>query len=301
VRRLATTTARSLATTTTDGTHIHWQRVTPRRGVAPDTLPLLLVHGFACGSEDWGSLPRALATKSQREVLTFDNRGVGKSSAPPGPYTVDMLAADALHVLDQAEVPRAHVLGISLGGMIAQTLALAQPERVHGLILGCTTHGGREATPVPEAFISLAAAWVAEETADANESPSVDDFLGWMLPADVVAQPSGAQLLEHLKHYFKQTPRTHAGLQGQLAAMGRFNSTKRLADLARHRCLVVAGTLDEVMPPPNAASLHRRIPGAQLELRDGAGHFFWAHQPAECSAMLARFCDEADADALRRS
>ena len=286
-RRLASTAA-------ADGVRINWQKFTPRKGVNPGATPLLLIHGFACGADDWGSLARAIATKSNREVLSFDNRGVGGSSSPSGPYTVDLMAQDALQVLDSANVARAHVLGISLGGMIAQTLALAAPERVHGLVLGCTTHGGREAPAPAGDFVSLAMRWAGDDSCPPNENVAVDDFLSWMLPAEAAATPSGAQLVEHLKQFFRQTPRTAVGLQGQLAAMGRFNSTEKLVALGRHPTLVIAGDADAVVPAANSESLHRRIPGAELVMRPGAGHFFWADKPAECSATLAAFLSRCD-------
>ena len=204
------------------------------------------------------------------------------------------MAADALQVLDSAEVASAHVLGISLGGMIAQEMALARPERVRGLVLGCTTHGGRDAHAIPEVFVHLCMSWAAE--ADPNASALLDDFIGCMLPAEVAATPAGATLVAHFKEAFQHTRRSSTGLLGQVAAMGRFNSTKRLEALGRHRTMVIAGERDAVVPPANSASLHARIPAAELELRQDAGHFFWAHKPAEVSSLLAAFLERCDED-----
>ena len=270
------------------------------RTVEANSTPLLLIHGFGCGAEDWGSLPRAIATRSKRAVLSFDNRGIGQSPHTPGPYNIDQLAADALQMLDDANIPRAHVMGISLGGMIAQTLALSNPERVHGLILGCTMHGGREAIPVPQGFFDLCAKWAAE--AEPNTSPQVDAFLEHMLPPVIEGRPGSrltpeerkAQLMVQFKESFMQTQRTPIGLSAQLAAMGRFNTTKRLHELERHPTLVISGDLDEVMPVANAESLHKRIPKSRLQIWEGAGHFFWAHKPAEVAGLLGQFLSECD-------
>ena len=135
---------------------IAWQRHRPR-GAATDATPLLLIHGFACGMHDWGALPKLLAAKSGRDVITFDNRGVGGQYdwAPEGPYSVAQMAADALRVVDTAKLEKVNVMGVSLGGLIAQHLALEHAERTNALILGGTTHGGREATPPPASFMSL--------------------------------------------------------------------------------------------------------------------------------------------------
>ncbi len=93
------------------------------------------------GSRSWTALAERF------EVILFDNRGIGESDAPPGPYTAAEMAADVVQVLDEAGVERAHVLGTSLGGMVAQELALTSPERVDRLVLACTTPGGAGAVP----------------------------------------------------------------------------------------------------------------------------------------------------------
>ena len=160
---------------------IAWRRVTPRV-VAPGAVPLLLVQGFGCGHADWGALPKALASRSKREVLSFDHRGLGESDAPVGPYTMAELASDALGVLDEANIPKATLLGISLGGMVAQTAALERPDRVHALVLGCTTHGGREASPPAPDFVSLCEQW--SSAPEPNASPLVEGFTRLMLPPE---------------------------------------------------------------------------------------------------------------------
>ena len=125
---------------------IAWER----RGAGE---PLLLIHGL--GYARWGWEPVLEQLARSFGVILFDNRGIGESDAPPGPYTVPELAADALQVLDEAGVERAHVLGTSLGGMVAQELALASPQRVDRLVLACTTPGGPESFPMPERTVQL--------------------------------------------------------------------------------------------------------------------------------------------------
>jgi len=112
---------------------IAWER----HGSGP---PLLLIQGL--GYARWGWEPVVDGLARSFELLLFDNRGIGESDAPPGPYTVVELADDAAQVLDEAGVERAHVLGTSLGGMVAQELALGRPQRVEKLVLVCTTPGG---------------------------------------------------------------------------------------------------------------------------------------------------------------
>ena len=115
--------------------------------------PLLLIHGL--GYARWGWEPVVEPLARSFDVILFDNRGVGESDAPPGPYTAAELADDAVQVLDEAGVERAHVVGTSLGGMVAQELALGHPERVERLVLACTTPGGPQAFPMPQRSVDL--------------------------------------------------------------------------------------------------------------------------------------------------
>ena len=119
---------------------IQWHRFTPKV-LKPGAAPLLLIHGFGCGAADWGAWPKVLGARAKREVLYFDNRGVGASSGMQGPYTVPQMVADAHAVVEAAGASRVSVMGISLGGMVAQSFALSHPQSTAALILGCTTHG----------------------------------------------------------------------------------------------------------------------------------------------------------------
>ena len=118
----------------TDGAQLHYE-------IAGKGDPVLLIMGLGMASTAWWRTVPVLAKRLR--VITFDNRGAGRSDAPRGPYTLAQLAADAVAVLDAAGEERAHVYGFSLGGMIAQELALRHPERVSKLVLGATTPGGR--------------------------------------------------------------------------------------------------------------------------------------------------------------
>ena len=104
--------------------------------------PLLLIMGLSLSSKSWFRTIPALS--KQYKVIVFDNRGVGLSGKPNSPYSIELMADDAKAVLDAAGVESAHIYGISMGGMIAQRLALKYPERIRSLILGCTTSGGEK-------------------------------------------------------------------------------------------------------------------------------------------------------------
>ena len=127
--------------------HIAWEAL-------GDGPALLLIHGLGYERHGWGPLPALLAEDFR--VLLFDNRGIGESDAPPGPYTTALMAGDALGVLDAAGIERAHVVGTSLGGMVAQELVLTAPERVDRLVLACTTPG-HSTYPIPQRTLDLVA------------------------------------------------------------------------------------------------------------------------------------------------
>src|SRR5580658_10137848 len=126
---------------TSSGIRIFWEE-------AGAGEPLLLIMGLGYSHEMWHrTLP---VVSAHYRTILFDNRGVGKSDVPQGAYSVAQMAADAAAVLDAAGIARAHVFGISMGGMIAQEFALNYPERVNRLVLGCTACGGPHSIPAAQ-------------------------------------------------------------------------------------------------------------------------------------------------------
>lgn len=271
-------------------TGIDYELYTPR-AVAPGAAPILMVHGFAGGRDDWGPLVRMVGTRACRPVLVYDQRGVGASADEPGPYSVRQLSDDARSVAEAAGAPRVAVLGISLGSMVAQSFALEYPGAAAALILGCASHGGRDAVQPPPLFFAKCVELAAHPRP--NESEAMLEFIRHGLPPAAWDHGGGEQLLARTHASYTRTKRTSAGLQGQLAAMGQFNSTRRLGEV---RCptLVVTGDADAVMPPVNSESIVRRVAGAQLEVHRGAGHAFWAHEPIALVRRLARFLEGVD-------
>src|SRR5215470_1386849 len=135
--------------TVNDGNRIYWEE----HGAGE---PILLIMGLGYTLDMWHrTVP--LLSRHYRTIL-FDNRGVGRSDSPPGPYSIPQMAGDAAAVITAAACDRVHVFGVSMGGMIAQEFALAFPDRVVSLILGCTAAGGPQAIPAePEVLAALGA------------------------------------------------------------------------------------------------------------------------------------------------
>jgi 3-oxoadipate enol-lactonase len=232
---------------------IAWER----HGSGP---PLLLIHGL--GYARWGWEPVVEPLARTFDSILLDNRGVGASDAPPGPYTAAEMAGDAVRVLDEAGVERAHVVGTSLGGMIAQELALGYPERVDRLVLACTTPGGPQAFPMPQRTVDLmqARATLREFTENALEP---DPRL---------------ELVDRILVHRERTAQGFEAWSAQAAAGATFDAHDRLGSLATPT-LVQHGDGDLVVDPRNADLLAEAIPNARLSIYKGCGHLFMWQEP----------------------
>jgi len=236
--------------------------------------PLLLIQGLGYARWSWEPIVTRLA--EDYRVLFFDNRGIGESDRPEGPYTARMMAGDALQVLDEAGVDRANVLGASLGGMIAQELAVAAPERVDRLVLCCTTVGGAATVPMPQVTVDLFA-----EAATLAPEVALRRFVENALASD--APP---ELVQELFERRVANPLDPAGWQAQAAAGLGFQGVEAAITAPT---LLVTGTEDNVVDPRNSDVLAERIPGAELERIEGAGHLFFWEQPDAFVRILREF------------
>jgi pimeloyl-ACP methyl ester carboxylesterase len=236
--------------------------------------PLLLIQGLGYARWSWEPIVPGLA--EHYRVLCFDNRGIGESDKPVGPYTTRQMAADALQVLDEAGVDRAHVLGASLGGMIAQEVAAAATGRVGKLVLCCTTPGGAETVPMPDVTVRLfaEAATLAPEVALRR---FVENALGSDPPHELV---------EELYRRRVENPPDQAGWQAQAAAGLTFAGVEGEITAPT---LILTGTDDNVVDHRNSDVLARRIAGARVARFDGAGHLFFWEQPDAFVRIVKEF------------
>jgi 3-oxoadipate enol-lactonase len=237
--------------------------------------PLLLIHGL--GYARWGWDPVVPGLAEHYRVLTFDNRGIGESDKPAGPYTAAEMAHDALQVLDEAGVERAFVLGASLGGMIAQELAVTAPERVEKLVLCCTTPGGPDAVPMPERTVQLF-----------TEAPSLEPAVAlrrFVENGFGSSPPDG--LVDDVYRRRMANPPDPTGWQSQAAAGMTFPGTA--IESIEAPTLILHGTEDNVVDHRNAQLLADRIPGARVELFPGTGHLFFWEQPEPFVRIVTEF------------
>jgi pimeloyl-ACP methyl ester carboxylesterase len=238
--------------------------------------PVLMIQGLGYGRRGWGPAPGLLAHRYQ--VVTPDNRGFGESDSPAGPYTTAQLAGDALAVLDAGEIDSAHVIGISLGGMIAQELVLAEPARVRKIVLCSTTAGGPTAVPMPEQTVALMG-----RAAHLDPEEALQQFV-----VNALSPDPPAELVDEIVAYRAANPPDPAGWYAQAAAGGAHDAMARLGEI-RVPTLVVHGTADNVVDMGNARLLADAIDGARLELLEGVGHLLPWERPQEFTALVEGF------------
>jgi pimeloyl-ACP methyl ester carboxylesterase len=250
---------------------LHWERT----GAGP---PVLLIMGLGLSGGAWWRTVPVLAR--HLEVITYDHRGVGRSRARFHAFTTEAMADDAVSVLDAAGVDRVHVYGISLGGMVAQQLALRRPERVRALVLGATHAGGlRIRWPDPEvlAFFRRRLHMRHEEAAWGSVPFNYGERCRREHPERI--DEDIAQRLAN--------PFSVQAYQAQMWAASLHNCYGRLQRIAAPT-LVVHGTEDRVIPVENGRMLAARIPGAQLLELEGTGHLYPTEAP-EVDEQIAEF------------
>jgi pimeloyl-ACP methyl ester carboxylesterase len=243
--------------------------------------PVILIGGFCMVKESW-ELQVAGLSKHFR-VISFDNRGVGETTVPSEPFTVADMAADTVGLMDALDIDSANVFGVSMGGLIAQVLALDYPDRVEKVILGCTTHGGRHAVQ-PEKEVMQLLAKASDPNLPAEEA--VRARLPVVL-ADRFIREEPERVEEFVQLSVRHWPAPE-GAAGQMGALSVFNVKRRLAEI---RCpvLAITGSEDRMMPPENSRLLADGIEGALHYTVDGAGHSFFFEKPDEVNGVLIDF------------
>ena len=199
-------------------------------------------------------------------TIGIDNRGVGHSDMPPGPYSIPMMATDACAVLDAAGIETAHVYGVSMGGMIAQEFALQYPERVRSLVLGCTSAGGPNAV--------RAEADVFEFLTDPQQSR--EDALEAGIPFIYDASTPRSLIDEDIAVRNNWLPKP-AAYFAQLEGIIAWEAYSRLPEI-RKPTLVIHGLNDRLVPSANAKLIADRIEGSELKVLPDAGHIYATDQ-----------------------
>ncbi len=238
--------------------------------------PLLMIMGLGYSLHMWREMRQMLARHFR--AIVFDNRGVGSSDPPGGLISMAAMARDAAAVMDAAGVPTAHVLGMSMGGMIAQELTLTFPERVRKLVLGCTNCGALRSVPTSPKALELLVTRFTHRPEERAET-----IIPWLYHPETSRESIEQDLSLLRVHY----PKSSVVLK-QLGAVAGWSSLGRLKRI-QSPTLVIHGEDDRLVPAGNARIIARRIPNAKLVMIARAGHIFPTDQTESSVSAILEF------------
>jgi 3-oxoadipate enol-lactonase len=229
--------------------------------------PLLMIMGLSFSLLDWGTeLPALLAPNHQ--LIIFDNRDAGLTSQSQRNYTIADMADDTANLLDALKIPKAHIFGVSMGGAIAQELALRHPSKVDKLILGCTFAGG-----------------------NCSQNGDLSLLLNGNL-LDLLFTPTYIKANQKdLKDHLAKTQPLHSkgeALQRQLKTLRTHNTCDTLSKISAPT-LIITGDSDTAIPPSNSNVLVKEIPNAKLETIPNAAHGFTFSHAAKTAQLIHDF------------
>lgn len=259
---------------TNDGTRIYYEIDGPT-----DAEPVVFVEGLAYGTWMW-DWQRDPLTEEYRTVV-LDNRGTGNSDTPEGPYTVAGMAGDVEAVLDEAGLNEVHLVGASLGGMIAQEYALGY-DRAQSLTLLCTTPGGEEARPIPaetvDRMLNVPEEYGPSETIRHKMTPAFTDEF----------RAENPEIIDRIVDWRLETDPSEQAYEWQSAAATAFDASDRLGEVSVPT-LILHGTADRVVPVENADLLADGIPGAELVTLEGAPHLLFIERADRVTDEIREF------------
>ena len=243
---------------------------------------VLFIQGAGLVGEGWR--PQVDGLRDRYTAISFDNRGIGGSEIRSGKLTIEAMALDALAIMDAEGIDRFHVASHSMGGLIAQEVALIAPGRVKSLALLCTFARGKQA-----ARLTLAIIVIGLRTRIGTRAMRRNAFLGLVMPPAVLAGRDRTQLAEELAPLFGHDIADQPPIiLKQLATMAKYDASARLGQLAAIPTLVASAELDRIALPAFGRELAAAIPGARFVELPGAGHGVPIHAASEVNDLLAR-------------
>lgn len=247
-----------------------------------DGPPLVLIAGLGAHSGSFAFQIEALSARYR--VLRFDNRGAGRTSAPDEPYSMQQMAGDAAALMDALDIASAHVLGVSMGGMIAQEFAINHPSRVQKLVLACTRAkptGARRLAAEVQRVTRLAALGPREREAYAMPWGRTATFMQDQSRVDAAIDLAGRDPYPMPEHAYIR----------QLEATMAHDTLDRVHEIAA-KTLVIVGAEDILTPPWESEALASRIPNATMRVLPRGGHGFIAEYPDAFNAAVIDFLDQ---------
>ena len=247
-----------------------------------------MIKGFGMSANTWGE-PFLAELRSHFRVIRFSNRGTGLSDKPDAEYSIPMMADDAAGLLDELGIGKAHVIGTSMGGMIAQELTLIRPTYVAGLVLTCTQCGVPHGVPAEPQVLAVLAP---------TPGLSAVDWMKRLWPVLVTPEymEEERDTLEAYAHQYSENPTPPYVLGRHAAASVRFDSYDRLPEI-QAPTLIVQGDTDRLNPVQNAHILHDRIPNSTLYIVPDVGHSVFWEKPQESTEAIVKFLSSVPAAA----
>jgi pimeloyl-ACP methyl ester carboxylesterase len=255
-----------------------------------DGSPVVVIHGFQGDHLLMGGFVRMLQARNR--VLLFDQRGTGQSDKPDEPYTVELIADETAELMKHAGFSPAHVVGCSMGGVIAQEeVVLRHPDQVLSLVLGCTTSDVRR--------LSERDASASADMTSATASTATDRQYTASERATAVASvlfacgfiESHPEVVLELVRQREALPLNQVGVKRRGESLVSWGGTTDRLSAVHCPTLVITGAEDRMVPPHLSSDLADAIPGAKLVVVPDAGHGFWIERPMETETALTTFLD----------
>ncbi len=245
--------------------------------------PLVLISGLGYTNWQWHKMVPGLAEHFQ--VITFDNRGVGQTDAPAGPYSAALLAADTVSLLRELGITKAHIMGHSMGGFIAQEIALSYPAMVDKLILASTNFGGPRHVPITQEAMAVLMDMTSDPVTRFKNGLVVSTAPGW--------SEKNPAIIEEWLAWRVANPINPAAYQAQMAIglglLAEAACFENRLPAVQADTLILFGTHDKVVPPANADLLAAKIPHSRVHILPNAGHFFPIETPEEANEAVVNF------------
>jgi pimeloyl-ACP methyl ester carboxylesterase len=263
---------------TVDGRELHYL-------VRGQGEPLLMIQGMSGNHMHWGE-PFLEQLERDFELVLYDHRGIGLSDRIDQPFTIVGLADDAAGLLDALGRDDVHVMGISMGGMVAQELALRHPGRVRTLVLGCTMAGGAQSVRTGQEVVQrLGESWGSGDRERILRT-------GWEVNVSRAYAGAHPAMYDTFKQIALEIPAPLPLIMLQAQAVMGFDAEDRLGEITAPT-LVIHGTEDEMLSVRNAEVIAERIPGARLEILEGVAHLFFWEEPERSARLVSEFCGAA--------
>lgn len=241
--------------------------------------PVILIRGLGSNADHWYCQVPVFSV--HHSVVVFDNRGIGRSDIPDAPFTISDMARDTVLLMDALGIAKAHILGISMGGMIAQEIARSHGQRVDGLILGCTHCGGAHTVQTSPAVLEELSESLFAGTQEAIQKGTR------LLFSDRTLQQH-PDVVRRYREVSMRFPPPVQTLRHQIEAIQGHDAWDDLIRI-QNPTLILTGNEDLLIPPENSTILAERIPRAQLRVIEGVGHQLFIEEPEACNRAVLEF------------